>query len=48
VATAVHRVMTEPGVRDALLEGGAEQFEHFSLERTKARFAELIEQVVSA
>jgi glycosyltransferase involved in cell wall biosynthesis len=47
VAMAVHRVMTEPGLRDALTDAGAAQLEQFTLKRTKARFAELIEQALA-
>ena len=48
VATAVHRVVTDRTLRDALVERGAKQYERFSLKRTKARFAELIESVTGS
>jgi hypothetical protein len=42
----VHRAVTEPGVRATLIEAGTAQLEQFTLKRTKARFAELIEQAL--
>ena len=46
VAAAVHRVVTDDAVGGALAEAGTARLEHFSLKKTKARFAELIEQAL--
>jgi glycosyltransferase involved in cell wall biosynthesis len=47
-AAAVGRVLGDGGVRDGLVARGRARVEEFSLERTRRRFADAIEEVVGA
>ncbi|PLS76446.1 MAG: hypothetical protein CYG61_01965 [Actinobacteria bacterium] len=44
VAAAVHRVVSDPALSQALVAAGAARLEHFSLERTRARWVEVLTQ----
>jgi glycosyltransferase involved in cell wall biosynthesis len=46
VATAVHRVVTDDAVRTSLVEAGTKRLAELSLDRTRARFAELVETAI--
>jgi glycosyltransferase involved in cell wall biosynthesis len=46
VAAAVHRVVDDSAVRAALLEAGRARLAELSLERSRARFAAVVEEVV--
>ena len=45
VAAAVDRVLGDPAVRDALVAAGERRLEHFSLERSRARWLEVLDSV---
>ena len=47
VAAAVHRVVTDPGLRGRLVEAGHRRVEHFSLENTRKQLLDGIEQALS-
>jgi glycosyltransferase involved in cell wall biosynthesis len=48
VAAAVHRVVTDGALRMSLVEAGTKRLSELSLDRTRARFAELIEMAIGA
>lgn len=48
VAAAVQRVVTDRAVRGALVAAGAARLHHFSLERTRARWVEVLEGLDAA
>lgn len=48
VAAAVHRVVSDPSLRDVLVARGAARVEEFALDRTRARFAAAIADVEGA
>jgi glycosyltransferase involved in cell wall biosynthesis len=45
VAAAVDRVVSDPAVRDALMDAGERRIEAFSLGRTRARWLDVLGQV---
>jgi glycosyltransferase involved in cell wall biosynthesis len=47
LATAVHRVVSDPTVRDVLVTAGERRAEHFSLERGRTRWAAAIDLAVA-
>ncbi len=48
VATAVHRVVSDPYLRERLAAGAAARVEAFSLERVRLRMAEVLDAALSA
>lgn len=47
VASAVHRVLTDPAVRDDLLEAGRSRVDELSLKHTSARLVEVIRRCIA-
>ncbi|MEA3019046.1 MAG: hypothetical protein QOI47_570, partial [Actinomycetota bacterium] len=47
VAAAVHRVLGDQGLRDALVAAGREQLETFALPRTRDRMADALSSALS-
>jgi glycosyltransferase involved in cell wall biosynthesis len=45
VAAAVHRVVADKAVRDAVVEAGARRLADFSLDRTRAQWVEVLRGV---
>jgi glycosyltransferase involved in cell wall biosynthesis len=46
VAAAVHRIVDDAAVRAALLEAGRARLAELSLERSRARFAAIVDEAV--